>query len=67
MAGFGDPEPLGPGHVLAGFDCGRGSLNVWLERYAGQAAASGSARTYVIVDAEQERVVGYHALAAAAL
>jgi GNAT superfamily N-acetyltransferase len=64
---FGDPEPLGPGHVLAGFDCGRAPLNVWLERYARQAAGVGSARTYVIVDAEQERIVGYHALTAAAL
>jgi GNAT superfamily N-acetyltransferase len=65
---FGDdPEPLGPGHVLAGFDCGRTSLNVWLERYARRAAGVGSARTYVIVDAQQERVVGYHALTAAAL
>jgi GNAT superfamily N-acetyltransferase len=64
---FGDPEPLGPGHVIAGFDCGRSSLNVWLERYARQAATSGSARTYVIIDAHQERVVGYHALTAAAL
>jgi GNAT superfamily N-acetyltransferase len=64
---FGDPVPLGPGHVVEGFDCGRASLNVWLERHARQAAAVGSARTYVIVDARQERVVAYHALSAAAL
>jgi len=63
---FGDPEPLARDHVLEGFDCGRPSLNVWLIRYARQAAA-GSARTYVVVDAEQDRVVGYHALTAAAL
>jgi GNAT superfamily N-acetyltransferase len=66
VARFGDPEPLGPGHVLEGFDCGRASLNVWLTRYARQ-AASGSARTYVVVDAEQDRVVGFHALTAAQL
>jgi GNAT superfamily N-acetyltransferase len=36
-------------------------------RYGRQAAAVGSARTYVVVDADQGRVVGYHALAAAAL
>jgi len=64
---FGDPEPLGPDHVVEGFDCGRTSLNVWLIRYARQAAAVGSARTYVVVDAQQARVVGYHALAAAGL
>lgn len=66
MARFGDPEPLGPGHVLEAFDCGRASLNLWLTRYARQ-AASGSARTYVVDDAEQDRVVGYHALTAAQL
>jgi GNAT superfamily N-acetyltransferase len=64
---FGDPEPLGDGHVLDGFDCGRSSLNVWLSRYARQAAAVGSARTYVVVDSDQARVVGYHALTAAAV
>jgi GNAT superfamily N-acetyltransferase len=64
---FGDPEPLRGDHVVDGFDCGRASLNLWLVRHARQAAAAGSARTYVIVDAEQARVVGYHALTAAGL
>jgi GNAT superfamily N-acetyltransferase len=64
---FGDPELLGPDHVLEGFDCGRASLNVWLARYARQAAAGGSARTYVLLDAQQGRVVGYYALTAAGL
>jgi GNAT superfamily N-acetyltransferase len=64
---FGDPEPLGPDHVLEGFDCARASLNVWLEGHARQAAAAGSARTYVVVDSEQYRVIGYHALTAAGL
>jgi GNAT superfamily N-acetyltransferase len=53
--------------VLEGFDCGRPSLNAWLARYARQAEAAGSARTYVVVDSEQGRVVGYHALTAAAV
>jgi GNAT superfamily N-acetyltransferase len=65
VARFGDPEPLSPDHVLDGFDCRRASLNVWLTKHARQAAAAGSARTYVIVDSEQGRVVGYHALVAA--
>ena len=66
MPRLGDPEPLRSDHVIEGFDCGRPSLNVWLVRYARQAAA-GSARTYVVTDAEQERVVGYYALTAAEL
>jgi GNAT superfamily N-acetyltransferase len=64
---FGDSEPLAPDHVVDGFASGRGSLDAWLTRHAPQAPASGSARTYVIVDAEQGRVVGYHALTAAGL
>jgi GNAT superfamily N-acetyltransferase len=65
VARFGDPERLSSHHVLGDFDCGRTSLSVWLTKHARQAAAAGSARTYVVVDSEQARVVGYHALAAA--
>jgi GNAT superfamily N-acetyltransferase len=67
VARFSDPEPLGPDHVLEGFDCGRASLNIWLIRYARQAAAVGSARTYAVGDSEQGRVVGYYALTAAGI
>ncbi len=67
MARFGDPEPLGPRHVTEGFDCGRESLNLWLTRHSRQAAAAGSARPYVVLDRQQGRVVGYHALTAAGL
>ena len=67
MPRFGDPEPLGPDHQLGGFDCGVDSLDTWLPKHARAAAASGSARTYVIDDAEQSRVVGYHALCVARL
>ncbi len=67
MTRFSDPEPLGPDHPLSGFDCGVDSLNAWLPKHARVAAASGSARTYVIEDAEQGRVVGYHALCAASV
>jgi GNAT superfamily N-acetyltransferase len=64
---FSDPEPLHADHDLAGFACGRASLDQWLARHALQAAAAGSARTYVIRDSQQHRVVGYHALTAAGL
>jgi GNAT superfamily N-acetyltransferase len=64
---FGDPEPLGADHTLAGFDCGVESLSAWLPKHARAAAASGSARAYVIADATESRVVGYHALCAASV
>jgi GNAT superfamily N-acetyltransferase len=64
---FGDPEPLDRSHMLDGFDSGVESLNVWLIEHARQAVAAGSARVFVMPDAEQHRVCGYYALAAAAV
>jgi GNAT superfamily N-acetyltransferase len=67
MSRFGDPEPLDPGHALEGFDCGVESLNTWLTEHARRAVAAGSARVFVTVDADLDRVCGYYALAAAAI
>lgn len=68
MARFGEPEPLIAAHELEGFECGTSSLDTWLVEYALQAGRAGSARTYVVTDAEQaDRVVGYHAMAAASV
>lgn len=67
MPRFSDPELLAPHHVLAGFHSGEASLDVWLRDRARGAAGAGSARTYVVVDAEQQRVVGYHALTVASV
>jgi GNAT superfamily N-acetyltransferase len=64
---FGEPEPLGASHTLDGFDCGVESLNLWLTEHARGAVAGGSARVFVTVDAEHQRVCGYYALAAAAI
>jgi len=55
------PQPLDAGHPLAAFDCGHPALNEWLIRHARQAHASGSARTYVVVD--DQRIAGYFSLA----
>jgi GNAT superfamily N-acetyltransferase len=62
MPRFTDPERLNSSHLLSGFDCGEGALNAWLEAYARVASGANSARTYVVVDGDQGRVVGYHAL-----
>ncbi len=58
---------LSPGHDVDGFDCGVPSLSRWLKKHALQAAATGSARTFVVHDGDQDRVVAYHALAAASV
>lgn len=67
MPRFSDPQPLGSEHRINGFDCGVGSLDIWLVKHARAAAGAGSARTYVVVDAKQDRVVGYHALSVASV
>ena len=58
---LGAPQPLDAGHALDDFDCGNHALNEWLLRHARQAHASGSARTYVVVD--DQRISGYFSLA----
>ncbi len=57
----GAPQALDAKHQLDAFDCGKAALNEWLVRHAMQAQASGSARTFVVV--EGLRVVGYFSLA----
>ncbi|WP_419662608.1 GCN5-related N-acetyltransferase [Desulfosarcina variabilis str. Montpellier] len=54
------PEALNKGHLLKSFTCGSPSLDDWLIRYARQAHTSGSARTFVVTEAEN--VVGYYSL-----
>lgn len=54
------PEPLHSKSPLAGFDCGKHSLNDWLLRHALQAQGSGSARTFVVADGAT--VLGYYSL-----
>lgn len=67
MPRFSDPALLAPDDALNEFDCGIESLNSWLVHHAGPALAGGSARSYMVFDAEQGRVVGYHALCAATI
>jgi len=57
---FSAPVPLDAQHQLDSFDCGKHALNDWLQRFARQAQGSGSARTFVVCDAD--RVVGYFSL-----
>lgn len=54
------PEALNTGHCILPFDCGKPVLNDWLVRHARQAQASGSAKTFVVVD--KDRIVGYFSL-----
>jgi GNAT superfamily N-acetyltransferase len=64
---FRDPEPLSGEHNLDDFNCGVESLDLWLKKHARQAAAINSARTFVVHDDDQDRIVGYHTLTAASI
>ncbi|TAL97207.1 MAG: N-acetyltransferase [Rhodanobacter sp.] len=57
---FSVPVSLDAKHQLDSFDCGKHALNDWLQRFARQAQGSGSARTFVVCQAD--RVVGYFSL-----
>jgi len=61
------PRPLDRRDARDGFRCGVASLDTWLVEHAPGADAAGSARTYVVVDEKQDRVVGYYALTVASL
>ncbi len=54
------PEPLHADHRIDAFDCGKPALDIWLTRYARQAQASGSAKTFIVSDGDQ--VAGYYSL-----
>jgi len=56
------PRPLAVDDLVDGLDCGKPSLNDWLVRHSRQALASGSARTFAVVDAKDGRVAGYYSL-----
>lgn len=68
MPRFSDPQRLSRDHDIGGFECGVPSLDEWFKRHARTASGAGSAQPYVVTDAQQAgRVVGYHALTAAAV
>ncbi len=60
------PAPLGDEHRLDDFQCTAPELTKWLLERARQNQASGASRCFVVCD-EQQRVVGYYALAAGAV
>jgi GNAT superfamily N-acetyltransferase len=56
-----------PRHDVSGFDCGSEAQTRWLRQIARTAQATATARVYVVSPAGENRVVGYHALAAASV
>ncbi|MDR0960245.1 MAG: GNAT family N-acetyltransferase [Propionibacteriaceae bacterium] len=57
--------PLGPSHLLDGFDSGQPSLDHWLARRALKNQRTGASRTFVTTPIDDAgRVVGFYSLAA---
>lgn len=59
------PRPITADCRVDLFDCGEPSLNDWLRRRALANQATGATRTFVVC--EEDRVVGFHALATGAI
>jgi len=65
VAGVTPPRPLAEADDRDRFDCGRESLNHWLQRHAFANHAAGISRTNVICDAATAEIIGYITLSAA--
>jgi GNAT superfamily N-acetyltransferase len=62
---LGAPQPLAAHHRTEAFDSGVASLDDWLKRRAAPNQVSGASRTFVACD--ENKVVGYYALASSAV
>lgn len=60
---FQAPEPLKDAHDVSNFDCGELSLDDWLTQKAKKSQLGNTARTFVCLDPETARVVGFVSLA----
>ena len=62
----GAPQALSAVHRLDAFDCGEAELETWLKRRALANHLGGASRTFVVSD-QDNKVLGYYALAAGAV
>lgn len=62
MGRLGPPRPLAADDDREAFDCGRASLNDWLQRHAWRNQRDGTSRTTVVCDSESGRIAGFIAL-----
>lgn len=61
-------EPISKEHDRRGFDCGDADLNEFLRSYARQSHERGAAKTFVAVDAgDEKRILGYYSLSPASM
>jgi hypothetical protein len=65
MGKISKPRPLAEGDERNDFNCGKPSLNTWLQRHAWKNQQFGISRTNVICDTETGKIAGFVALTAA--
>ncbi|WP_244832505.1 GNAT family N-acetyltransferase [Caballeronia sp. TF1N1] len=56
-------EAIGKQHDRGGFDCGEDELNLYLKKYARQNHENGGAKTFLAIEDEGDRIIGYYTLA----
>ena len=64
---YAGPVLLTGDHVLEGFDCGKPALDDWLRNRALANQASGTTRTWVVVEEGLSEVVAYYASSTASI
>ena len=62
---YAGPELLTGEHLLDEFGCGKPAFNEWLIRHALNNHASGTSRTWLVVEAGSREVVAFYASATA--
>ena len=60
-------ERLSSHHNRRDFDCGVDELNSYLQRYSGQHERKGMGRTYVAIEENDARVLGYYTISSSAV
>ncbi len=64
---YSQVESLEASHNVSEFDCGSDAQTIWLQKHALAAHHSGTSRVRVVTRLEDDRVVGYYALASGAI
>ena len=61
--GFSAPAKIEKGQDKESFDCGNNALNIWLKRFALQNDAADFAKTFVVIEKNENRIVAFYSLA----
>jgi GNAT superfamily N-acetyltransferase len=66
LAGWHE-EPIDKRHDRAAFDCGDADLNTFLVRHARQSHEKGGAKTFLAINDEDNKILGFYSLSPASI